>query len=116
MTVKRITTNIKAADPSALGEFYTEVFDLDVVMDQGWIVTLSGAELVPLHLSIASQGGSNAPVPALSIEVTDLDTVYARCLAGDHPIEYPITSEPWGVKRFFVRDPAGTLINVMTHI
>lgn len=116
MTVKRITTNIPAPDPAALTAFYTTVFELEVVMDQGWIVTLAGTDMAPLQLSIASQGGSGAPVPALSIEVTDLDAVYARSTSGGHPIDYPLTVEPWGVKRFFVRDPAGTVINVMMHV
>jgi predicted enzyme related to lactoylglutathione lyase len=116
MTVKRITTNIVARDPMALSAFYTSVFDLKLAMDQGWIVTVASADTAPVQLSIASQGGSGAAVPELSIEVTDLDAVYARCTSQGHPIEYPITIEPWGVKRFFVRDPAGTLINVMMHV
>lgn len=116
MTVKRITTNIVSPDPTALSKFYASVFDLDIVMNHGWIVTLAGAGTAPLHLSIASEGGSGAPVPALSIEVADLDAVYTRCISNNHPIEYPVTTEPWGVKRFFVRDPAGTLVNVMMHV
>jgi hypothetical protein len=31
------------------------------------------------------------------------------------PIEYGPTSEPWGVRRFFVRDPFGKLINILVH-
>jgi hypothetical protein len=29
---------------------------------------------------------------------------------------YPLTNEPWGVRRFFVTDPNGIVINVMSHI
>jgi len=28
---------------------------------------------------------------------------------------YPLTDEPWGVRRFFVRDPNGVVLNVMSH-
>ncbi len=115
MTVKRITTNIAAPDATALAAFYTSVFGLDMVMDLGWIITLAGADTAPIQLSIASQGGSDAPVPALSIEVTDLQATYDRCKSQGYPIAYPLTIEPWGVRRFFVRDPAGALINVMAH-
>jgi len=31
------------------------------------------------------------------------------------PRRQPITNEPWGVRRFFVIDPNGTIINVMCH-
>lgn len=115
MTVKRITTNIAAPDPTALAAFYASVFDLDMVMDLGWITTLAGPDTAPIQLSIASHGGSDAPVPALSIEVTDLQATYDRCISQGHFIAYPLTTEPWGVRRFFVRDPIGTLINVMAH-
>ncbi|MGC3859678.1 hypothetical protein ACPSM1_05750 [Micromonospora chersina] len=27
-------------------------------------------------------------------------------------IDYPLTDEPWGLRRFFVRDPNGTVANV----
>lgn len=28
---------------------------------------------------------------------------------------YPLTEEPWGVRRFFVAGPGGAVINVMAH-
>jgi len=63
----------------------------------------------------ASEGGSGAPVPDLSIEVDDVDAIYGRALAGGFEIAYPITGEPWGVRRFFVRDPFGKLVNILSH-
>jgi predicted enzyme related to lactoylglutathione lyase len=116
MSVVRIVSDLAATNPEQVAAFYRTVFDLETAMDQGWIITLAGPQTAPTQLSIASQGGSGAPVPALTIEVTDLDDTYTRCINVGHPVEYPLTVEPWGVKRFFVRDPAGTLINVMSHV
>ena len=31
------------------------------------------------------------------------------------PIEYGPTREPWGVTRFYVRDPFGRLVNILAH-
>ena len=31
-------------------------------------------------------------------------------------VAYPLTDEPWGVRRFFVEDPGGTIVNVLAHI
>jgi hypothetical protein len=28
---------------------------------------------------------------------------------------HPITDEQWGVRRFFVRDPDGKVVNVVSH-
>ncbi len=68
-----------------------------------------------MQLSIASEGGSGTPVPDLSIEVDDVDAVHARAQALGHKIIYPLTDEPWGVRRFYVRDPAGKLLNILSH-
>ena len=32
-----------------------------------------------------------------------------------HEIAYELTDEPWGVRRFYVRDPVGKLLNVLSH-
>jgi uncharacterized glyoxalase superfamily protein PhnB len=51
----------------------------------------------------------------LSIEVDDVDAIHARAVADGIPIVYPLTTEPWGVRRFHVADPNGVVINVMSH-
>lgn len=116
MAVVRIVTNLMAAHPPDLAKFYREIFELDVAMDQGWIVTLSGAQTRQgVQLSLASEGGSGTELPALSIEVDDLDTIAQRLATRGVRLDYGPVQEPWGVRRFYVRDPAGHLINVLCH-
>lgn len=116
MSVRRIVANIEAADMSAARAFYGDVLGLTLVMDHGWIITFgSDASMAP-QLSIASEGGSGTPVPDLSIEVDDLDEVLRACVAQGHAIEYGPADEPWGVRRFFVRDPFGRLLNILSHV
>ena len=84
-------------------------------MDHGWILTLAcGAAMAP-QLSIVSEGGSGTPVPGLSIEVDDVDIVYRQAKAAGLEILYALTDEPWGVRGFFVRDPLGTIVNILSH-
>ncbi len=116
MVVKRIVMDIATADVAGLRDFYAEVFELDVAMDFGWIATLKGGVAAPVQISVASEGGSGTPVPDLSIEVDDLDEVLEKVEARGMPLEYGPVDEPWGVRRFFVRDPAGTLLNVLVHL
>ena len=66
-------------------------------------------------VSIATEGGSGTPVPALSIEVDDADAVHARALSLGLEIVYPLVDEPWGVRRFYVRDPFGNVVNILAH-
>ena len=115
MTVKRIVTDIATESVSGVRQFYVDLFDLQIVMDFGWIVTLASGETAAVQLSIASEGGSGAPVPDLSIEVESVDEIFERAKKLGCEIEYDLTDEPWGVRRFFVRDPAGKLVNVLSH-
>jgi predicted enzyme related to lactoylglutathione lyase len=115
VTVKRVVANIGAPSLEGLSAFYRQLFDLDVVMDHGWIVTLASDERARVQLSLATEGGSGTPVPDLSIEVDDVETVYEQAKALHYDITYPLTDEPWGVRRFFLKDPAGKLLNVLSH-
>lgn len=108
--------DLGAPGPAEVAAFYQAMFDLEIAMDMGWIVTLRGTTEAPVQLSIASEGGSGTPVPHLSIEVDDVETVLARATDLAAPIPYPLTDEPWGVRRFFVTDPSGRIVNVLQHI
>ncbi len=115
MAVRRIVANIAADGLAAAKHFYGELLGLDVAMDHGWIVTYAADVQARVQVSIMSEGGSGAPVPDLSIEVDDLNAVLERAIALGFPIEYGPINEEWGVRRFFVRDPYGRLVNILSH-
>lgn len=115
MAVKRIVTNIEASDMAAARTFYGDVLGMTVAMDHGWIVTFATSAPTTPQISIASQGGSGTPVPDISIEVDDLDDVHQRATERGFAIEYGPVDEPWGVRRFYVRDPFGRLLNILSH-
>lgn len=95
--------------------FYGDILGMDVVMDHGWIVTFATSASTAPQISVASEGGSGTPVPDLSIEVDNLDEVHQRLVKAGTTIDYGPTSEPWGVRRFFVHDPFGRLLNILSH-
>jgi catechol 2,3-dioxygenase-like lactoylglutathione lyase family enzyme len=115
VAVKRIVANVEAADLARAHAFYADVLGMEVAMDLGWIVTFASAHRSRAQVSIMSEGGSGTPVPDLSVEVDDLDEIRRRGLAAGFPIEYGPVTEPWGVRRFFVRDPFGRLLNILDH-
>jgi predicted enzyme related to lactoylglutathione lyase len=116
MTVLRIVANIAADTVPDIRKFYSDLFGLDAVMDLGWIVTLASHETAVPQISILSEGGSGAPVPDLSIEVDNVDEVYRRAKEIGCKVVYDLTDEPWGVRRFFISDPTGKLLNVLSHL
>jgi catechol 2,3-dioxygenase-like lactoylglutathione lyase family enzyme len=115
MQVKRIVANIPTSEPSVVDEFYRDILGLDLAMDHGWIRTYAGSATMTVQISFATQGGSETPVPDLSIEVDDLHEALHRVQRSRIPVEYGPTSEPWGVRRFYVRDPLGRLVNILQH-
>ncbi|MBR1217200.1 VOC family protein [Bradyrhizobium sp. U87765 SZCCT0131] len=115
MRVKRIVANIGTPDVARARAFYHDVLGLDLLMDHGWIATYGSAQAMTVQVSVASEGGSGTAVPDLSIEVDDLDAALARVMAAGLPLEYGPADEPWGVRRFYVRDPFGRLVNILAH-
>jgi catechol 2,3-dioxygenase-like lactoylglutathione lyase family enzyme len=116
MKVKRIVANIGTQAVDDARRFYQQIFGLDLLMDHGWIATYGSSEKMDVQISFASQGGSGTPVPDLSIEVDDLAAALERVKAAAIPVEYGPVDEPWGVRRFYVRDPFGKLVNVLAHL
>jgi len=115
LKVKRIVANFEVSDPDRARAFYQDVLGLDLLMDHGWIQTFGSPASMTVQVSFATEGGSGTPVPDLSIEVDDLDAALEGMRAGGFSVEYGPADEPWGVRRFFVRDPFGKLVNILAH-
>jgi predicted enzyme related to lactoylglutathione lyase len=116
LKVKRIVANIEASTLTSASTFYADIFGLELLMDHGWIRTYGSKEEMSIQISIATEGGSGTVVPDLSIEVDDLEEALQKVVDANVSIEYGPKSEPWGVRRFYIRDPFGKLINVMQHL
>ncbi|MEO9336665.1 VOC family protein [Mesorhizobium sp. SB112] len=115
MAVKRIVSNIAVADIEKAKAFYREIFELEIIMDFGWIATFGSGNSALTQMSVMTEGGSGTEVPDLSIEVDDVDALYRRAKAAGAEIAYELADEPWGVRRFYMRDPFGKLLNVLSH-
>lgn len=115
MTVTRIVTNIAADRIDEARAFYGDALGMRVVMDMGWIMTFAADRPAEPQITVAREGGSGTPVPDISIEVDDLAAVHQRMMKAGFEIAYGPVTEPWGVKRFFVRDPFSRLVNILSH-
>ncbi|MBF9035023.1 glyoxalase [Rhodobacterales bacterium HKCCE2091] len=115
MKVLRVVANLLAPDPAGLAAFYREALGLTLRADMGWIQFLETGAEGAQQLQIASGGGSGTDLPAISVEVDDLDAALDAVRAAGGEVVYGPVSEPWGVRRFHLRDPAGNLVNVVTH-
>ena len=115
MKVLKIVPNIKTENLELSKIFYLDILGLQNLMDHGWIRTYGSAEKMDIQISFAIEGGSGTDVPNLSIEVDDLDSALYKMNEAGFKIEYGPVIEPWGVKRFYVRDPFNNLVNILSH-
>jgi catechol 2,3-dioxygenase-like lactoylglutathione lyase family enzyme len=113
--VRRIVSNVATSDVDKASAFYKEILGLKVLMDLGWIRTYGSSAKMTIQLSVMSEGGSGTPVPDLSIEVDNVEEALKRVRKAGIAVEYGPATEPWGVRRFFVRDPFGKLLNILQH-
>ena len=67
------------------------------------------------QLSVLRQDASAPVVPQITIEIVDVDAVHAEAVRRRLELVHPLTDEPWGVRRFFVKDPNGVVLNVASH-
>ena len=114
MTIKRAVSNIKSDQFAASEHFYSEILGFKVVMQLGWITTFASPTNPTAQISIINQEPSGIH-PNISVEVEEVDTVYAKAAAAGIEIVYPLTDEAWGVRRFFAKDPNGQIINIVSH-
>ena len=115
MRVRRVMPDFQADDPAASAEFYAEVLGLEVVMDHGWIVTFAAPDNPTAQISVMREDASAPVQPDASIEVDDVDAAHAAARRLGYEVVHPLTDEPWGVRRFFVREPSGKVLNILTH-
>ena len=115
VTVRRVVPNVFDDDAAATRAFYTEMFAFEVAMDLGWIATLAAPGAPTAQLSVFERDGEEGRDPFVSIEVDDVDGAHERAVRLGHEVVYALRDEPWGVRRFMLRDPGGRVVNVLSH-
>ena len=112
MAISRAVPNIKSDQPAATRDFFVDL-GFEVVMDLDWVVTLASPANPSVQVSVI--GNDDFAAPGISVEVADVDAVHAAVVERGHEIAYPLRDEPWGVRRFMLREPSGTIVNVLSH-
>ena len=117
-SILRIVPNIYSNDMEASKKFYIKFLDMELVMDREWVLTFASKVNPKAQISII-QNDEKKPLDNkaifLSIEVSDINQWYERANKQKIEIVYPITIEPWGIKRFFIKEPNGATINLLSH-
>jgi catechol 2,3-dioxygenase-like lactoylglutathione lyase family enzyme len=115
MSIRRVVPNIASDELDACRDFYTGLLGFQVAMDMGWIMTFASPGNPTAQISVLREDASAPVVPQITVEVADVDAVHAEAVRRGLEIVHPLTDEPWGVRRFFVKDPNGVVLNVAGH-
>jgi catechol 2,3-dioxygenase-like lactoylglutathione lyase family enzyme len=115
MSIRRVVPDIESERIDESREFYVGVLGLEVVMDLGFVMTLASSTNPTAQITLMRSDRSARVKPQFTVEVADVDRVHAEAVRRRAEVVYPLTDEPWGVRRFFLRDPNGVVINVMNH-
>ncbi|MFJ9945317.1 VOC family protein [Streptomyces erythrochromogenes] len=114
MSVRRVVPNVRSEAAGESREFYG-LLGFEEVMNHGWIMTLASPSAPTAQISFMTDDRTAPVVPDMSVEVDDVDAVYAAVRESGAEIVHPLQNEEWGVRRFFVRDPNGRVVNVLGH-
>jgi catechol 2,3-dioxygenase-like lactoylglutathione lyase family enzyme len=113
MTITRAVPNIKSDRPAETRDFFVRLLGFEVAMDMGWVVTVGSPTNPAAQVTIV--GNDDMAAPGISVEVANVDAVYARAVEQGFEIAYSLREEDWGVRRFMLREPSGTVVNVLSH-
>jgi catechol 2,3-dioxygenase-like lactoylglutathione lyase family enzyme len=116
MSIRRVVPNTASDHPAKSKAFYTDFLGLEIAMERDEIIIFASPDDRTDQISVIRPDSKDIPHPDVSIEVTDVDAMFERAVDQGQEVVYPITDEPWGVRRFFVEDPNGTIINILSHL
>lgn len=115
MRAKRITANLRVADIEAAKSFYTGYLGLtDEEFNLGWVARYTAPD-TGAHVQLVTEDATAPETPVLSVHAEDVEAAYEEARRLGYEIVHPLTTESWGVHRFFVRALDGTVINVVQH-
>jgi catechol 2,3-dioxygenase-like lactoylglutathione lyase family enzyme len=115
MSIRRVVPKMISDTPDESRSFYVGLLGFQVAMDLGWIMTFVSPSNPTAQVSVVREDATAPVVPQITVEVTDVDAIDAEAVQRGLEIVHPLTDELWGVRRFFVKDPNGMVINVAAH-
>jgi uncharacterized glyoxalase superfamily protein PhnB len=81
----------------------------------GWVAHYQSPD-GKAHIQLVTGDASAPEESAISIHVgSGVEEAYEEAVRRGYEIVYPLTTEAWGLRRFFVRAPDGTVINITSH-
>lgn len=122
--MKSVFPDIVSSALTESRDFYTDMFGFTVLFEIDWYIQLQNPEHPEMGLAFVSRDNDSVPEPFkvdpqgffVSIEVDDVDELYAKAQERGHEVAVEIKSEEWGQRHFVIMDPNGLPVDVFTLI
>lgn len=115
MQARKIVTNLTVSDIESAKGFYqdflglrTEEFNLE------WVARFTTPD-GDTSVQLVTRDRTSPVDSAVSVMTDDIEAAYGEALERGFEIVHPLTTEEWGVRRFLVRAPDGTVVNIVRH-
>lgn len=113
--VMRIIADLRVDDIESAKGFYSGYLGLaDEEFNMGWVARYTSPDTGAL-VQLLTHDATAPDVPAISVQVDDVEEAYEEAKRRGYEIVYALSTEPWGVRRFFVRAPDGNVLNVLQY-
>ena len=115
MRAIRIMPNLRVPDVGQAKDFYVGFLGLSTEeFNMGWVARYTSPES-GAHVQLVTRDATAPEDPAISVHADDVDGAYEEARRLGYEIVHPLTTEPWGVRRFLVRAPDDNVVNVVAH-
>lgn len=114
MKTIEVITNLHTDDVERAREFFGFLGLTEDTLNQGWVARFSSPDSGAC-VQVVTRDATAPEDSVMTIKVDDADAAYEEAQQRGYEIVHPITDEPWGIRRFFVRSPDGHVINVAQH-
>jgi predicted enzyme related to lactoylglutathione lyase len=115
MQATKIFANLRVSDIEAAKGFYTGYLGLaNEEFNMGWVARYSSPDDEARLQLVTSDRTANED-SVISVCTDDIDAAYAEAQELGYDIVHPLTTEAWGLRRFFVRAPDGNVVNIVNH-
>jgi len=111
MKAEEAITNLHTDDVERARDFFGLLGLTEDGMNQGWVARFTSADSGAC-VQVVTRDATAPEDSVMTIKVDDVDAAYEEVQRHGYEIVHPITNEPWGIRRFFVRSPDGQVINV----
>ena len=115
MRAIRIMPNLRVPDVDEAKSFYTGFLGLtSEEFNMGWVARYTSPGRGAI-VQLVTKDATASQDSVISVHTPDVEAAYQEAKELGYEIVKPLTTEAWGVRRFFVRAPDGNVINIVNH-